>query len=275
MGFYARHLNTGFSTFQQVYLRVGVGFLFSLFIFGSGINFKKLIKLPLKEWGILIFRALSYYVLGVGFFTIAINITKYSNVYFIAAMPLIAFFGVLIFKERMTLKKLLFILTAFMGVLLIGVDDFSKIFEWGRGEVLALISEIAFAIAFITRRWQSNILTNKEITQLMLLIAFLLLIGTSFFLGEGLISFEWNLATFLVVMASGLSNTFFVFLSNYGFKHVKALIANNIMMLQAVFALILGFVIYKEIPILKELVGGLIVILSAIAINSLERKKKA
>ena len=62
-----------------------------------------------------------------------------------------------------------------------------------------------------------------------------------------------------------------IYLINYGFRHVHAVLASNILTLESVFALVLAIIFYRESPNLKELVGGIIIIASAIGMNRVEK----
>lgn len=72
------------------------------------------------------------------------------------------------------------------------------------------------------------------------------------------------------VVGAGIFNIMNVFLTNYGFQKVEAVLASNLLTLESVFAIVLGFLFYKEVPIAKELVGGIIIALSVIGMNKLE-----
>src|SRR5689334_9516649 len=65
LGLFARFLNTEFSIVQQVYLRIGAAFLLGLVLFKNEMHFEKLKKIKVKEWSILLVRAVCLYVLGV------------------------------------------------------------------------------------------------------------------------------------------------------------------------------------------------------------------
>ena len=68
-------------------------------------------------------------------------------------------------------------------------------------------------------------------------------------------------------------NVFNTYLTNYGFQKIEAVLASNILTLEALFAVILGFVFYREVPLIKDLFGGVVIISAVIAMNKLEAKK--
>ena len=184
-----------------------------------------------------------------------------------------AILGFLLLHEKPSLKKIALILFAFAGVLLISVQDYSNLLSWGTGEVLTLISTIFFSLSYIARKWQSNLLNNKELTVINFLVAFIVVFLVSLIKGDGLPTTGWNWQLLLAVIGAGIFNIFNVFLTNYGFQKVEAVLASNILTLESAFAVILGFMFYQEIPATRELIGGLIIILGAIAMNQLEAKE--
>lgn len=270
MGLFARYLATGFLLFQQVYLRMFSAFIIGLVVFKKDLNFSKFKKLPLKEWSIIVLRAVSFSLFGIILFTQAIIITKYSNVSFISALPTTALLGFILLKEKFNFKKLAFVLVAFAGVLLISVNDFSNILNWDRGGLLTLISTVFFSLSYVARKWQADLLNNKELTVANFFVASLVVFSVSIFKGDGLPVFGWNWGLAMAVIGAGIFNIANVFLTNYGFQKVEAVLASNILTLEIVFAIFLGFLFYREVPLVKEFVGGLIIIFSVIGINKME-----
>lgn len=272
MGLFARYLATGFLLFQQVYLRMLAAFIVGFFVFHKQLDLSKLKKISSKDWLIIIVRAVSYALFGIILFTQAIVLTKYSNVSFVGSIPTTAILGFILLKEKFSWKKMLLILLAFLGVLLISVKDYSHIFVWGRGEVLTLISTVFFSISYIARKWQSDLLTNKELTVINFFVAFSAVFIVSLLKGDGLPLTGWHTGLFMAVIGAGIFNIMNVFLTNYGFQKVEAVLASNILTLESFFAIILGFVFFKEVPLLKELLGGVVIVTSVIAMNNLESK---
>lgn len=270
MGVFVRFLQTDFTILQQTYLRVFAAFILGLIIFYKDLNFKKIKLISIREWMILMLRSISLYVVGVTLLSQAYITTKYSNVSFIGSLPIVGLFGFILLKEKVSLSKILYILLGFVGVVLISIQGYSHFFSWGTGELLALVASFAFAISYIARKWQDNLLNNKEIAVIIFFIAGILLFTTSLILGEGLLT-KSSFSEFIipVIIIAGLFNVANLFLTNYGFQKVGAVLAGNLLMLEMVFAVVLGFIFYMEVPTIKELLGGLLIILSVYKINKL------
>lgn len=251
------------------------GFVLSFVFFRKSIDFKKLQKLPLKEWGLLALRAFSYYLLGVVLYTQALLLTKIANVAFIGAIPMTAILGFIILRERLTLEKISLISLSFLGVLAISAQNFSNILAFGKGEIIALLSTFFVSLGFISRKWQSKKLNDREIATFMLFFAFIFIFLASILKGEGLPLYNWHLGVVLILLLAGLLNVGVSFLMNYGFSRVKAVLASNIIALDPVFATFFAFLVFQEVPISRELWGGVLIISSAILMNRVEAEQSS
>lgn len=273
MGLFARFLATSFTTYQQVYLRMFAALILSMLVFKSQVNLNKFKKVSKKDWVIIILRAVSFALFGIVLLTKALLIAKYSNVSFIGALPITAVFGFILLGEKFSFKKVSWVIVSFIGVVLISVKDYSHLLNWGQGEVLTLIASIFFGISYVARKWQSNFLSNKELTIINFVFASLSVFLASIFTGESFPTTGWNWQIFIAIFGAGLFNVINMFLTNYGFQKVEAVLASNILTLESFFALIFGFIFYGEIPLFKDLFGGIIIIIAVLALNRLDSKK--
>lgn len=271
---FPRYLNESFELFQQIYLRMFVGFIILALLFHKQINFNKLLRLPFKEFRWVFFRAFSYYVLGVGLYTVAILMTKVSNVVFIGSIPMTAILGFFWLGEKVTWQKVALIVVSAIGVFIIAVKDFSGIPEFGLGELFALFSSIFISIGLVMRRKQSSHLTDYETATLMLLFAGVQLFVISLIAGEPLPVTGWNLGIIGVLIASGLTVAALSFLMNYGFARVQAVLAGNIITMSNFFSTLTAFIAFGEVPILRELFGGILIVMSVIWMHRLEGAKE-
>ncbi len=270
----ARYLSYSFTLFQQLYLSIGVAFLFGIPIFGRKLRISKITKIPHKDWALLFSRVILGYLLGASLYRQSLVLTKVSNVVFLQSIPFGAIIGFTLFREKISAKKILFIALAFIGAVLISVKDLSHLLTFGSGEFLALISGAFFSLSYTLRKWQSEFLNNEETTQLLFLIAFIILFVISIMNHEGLPHFNWNGIILIALLFTGLLNTINLFLTNYGYQRVPVVLATNILMLEAVFGTVLALIFYKELPNLKELLGGILIIVSVIQMNKVEEKEK-
>ena len=270
MGVYARFLYSFFFLFQQIYLRFGIASVLGLLIFRKSINYAKLKKISQKEWFILTIRSLSY-AIAAALWVTSVNTAKYANAMFIDAIPLSAVWGVILFKERMTLKKTFYLILAMFGVAVIAVNDYFNFLIWGKGEVLMLVAGVFFSFRNVARKWHSKLLNNQEITQLTLILTCLMLFVTSLILGEGIVPVKaLTLEAVMMMFLGGLTLMFVVFFMHVSFEKLEAILAGNIGTLGTVFGVLIGFVVYREVPTIKELLGGAIIVVSVIRMNRLK-----
>jgi len=270
IGIFIRFLSTGFPLYQQIYLRLFIAFLLGL-VFFRRVRLSIFLSLKGKEWGLLLLRAFSMYVIAFILYNRAILLTKYASVGFIGSLPSTAILGVLIFKERLGLKKFLLILAALLGAFLISVKDFSNIFGWGLGETLVLISLFFFSFSYLARRWQSSTLNEQEMTLIQLFLGALMVFLISPLDRGSVLESPWQVSFLLAFILSGLINVANLYLINYSFSRVKAVLAGNILTLEAVFALVWSVLLYREIPGAREFLGGGLILMSVFVMNWLDR----
>lgn len=273
MGIFVRELNDRVDIFQQVCLRLLFAFAIGNIFFYKQINYAKLKNVTAKEWGILLLRALCIYLLGIVMGTLAFINAKYSNVTVITVLPMTAILGFLFFKEKITVMKLISLLVTFAGVMLIVIKDFQNLFPFGIGETCALISIIFGALGNLSRKWQGDTLNDQEITQVLILFGIILTFTLSIIRQESYSAIYWDFRLLLILTLAGLANNMFLFCSNYGFKRVSALVANNILTVQVLIGLLVAIFLYGESLNLKEQVGTVVVVIGIIITNNLKEIK--
>jgi len=271
MGVFARYLSAHLGLFQQVYSRLFLAFLFSVAAFWKYIRWQKIISIPLREWGVLFIRSTFQHLLGVVLVTAAVLHTKLGIVSLIQTLPLVSILAVAFLKEHLTTAKIWLILLASLGVFVITIHGHSDIGGFNAGDVYAILAAIAFSFGYISRHWHKAGLNNQEITAAMFFISTLTIFIVSLVAGEGLPSLGdySHKAIILALIGSGVFNVLNLFLSNYGFEHVKAVLAGNILTLEAVFGILLGYLLYQESVTVPEAIGGVLIIASVILMNTM------
>jgi drug/metabolite transporter (DMT)-like permease len=257
-----RYLNISFKLFQQVYLRLFLGFILSCIFFRGSIRLDIIKKLPRHEVGLLILRSFLYYILGIVLATQALLLTKVGNVVFIQTMPMTAILGFFLLKEKLTVKKGILVFLSFIGVIVIAYKDSIMSLSFGMGEIIAFLSCIFLSLGIVLRKWHSNLLNDKEIATIMLLLASVFIFIISIFNGDGIPLTNWTSIVVIAIIIGGLVNSGISFLLNYGLHRVDAVLSNNIMALEPIFAVTLGLILFAEVPGIKEIFGGLLIIAS-------------
>ena len=276
MGIFVRGLGSDFAVFQQVYLRVFSAFLLALIIFWQSIQFKKVLHITYADWFVIGIRAVAFSV-GVVFFTLAFlsEGTSYSNATFVQTIPLLPVLGYIFLRERLTIQQTTWIFVGFIGVGLISITDVHQLIHWGKGEMFALLCAIAFDISYVAQKLQSDYLTNRENVVLIFFIEGIVVFAASFFFNETLVSMTQILKP-SILFNIGLSAVFNVcnlLLINYGFKRVPVSIGGNILILETFFALLISIFFYQEFPVMREIIGGLLIVLSVYGINRIANQE--
>lgn len=271
MGVFARYLSTEFELFEQTYLRIGLAFLIGTILFSFRVSWEKYSQLNTKDALILSFRAICLY-LGVVLITEGLLNANYANASLVAVVPLMPIMAYFLLKERLSIKTVGFITFGFSGVCLVSFDGIN-FDNFGYGELMAFTSLIFFDLSYIGRKWHSDYLNNFESTIFMFIIGACFLFITSMALGEGLPNtsqFSWTII--LALLGGAVFNVFNLLLTNYGFQHVKASVAGNILTLEVIFALAYGLFLFKEIPVTREMIGGAIILISVYFVNKIENQ---
>jgi len=273
MGVWVRSLGEHFKLYQQVTVRAFSGFLIGFLIYGSKIRFQEFKSLSRKDLIFILLRSISA-IIGIGLYSLAVMTTKFANVSFIFSLPTTAFLGVIFLKEKLNSRKLALLFIGFLGTLLITMklDDISNL-TFGRGEMLAFIATFFYSFSYITRKWFSPKLNNFEITESVSFFCIIFAFLVSQIAGDGIREFTTlSLHNLITIILAGLTFISIGYFSSYGFERVEAIIANNILILESVFSLLIGFFVYRETLTLKETIGGLIIILSAYGMNRIKKR---
>lgn len=269
-GVITRYLNLYFTFFQQIYLRTFIAFILGIFFFRRQLDYRKLRKISLSEWLLLAARSAAMFVFGATLWVKATTIAKLANVTFIDALPITAALSFLFLGEKATFKKVFYLSMSFLGIIVLSVKDLRDLSTFGVGELLVFISGFFFAFRNISRRWHSKLLNDQEITQLMFVFGMLMLFVASIMFGEALFLPKWNSGPMAVLVLGGFILIVSLFLVNYGFAHLSAVFGNNILNLEAVFGILFGFFLYQEVSTARELIGGILIIISVIKMNQLD-----
>ncbi len=269
MAVIARYLGNGLGLFEQWYLRYAVAFAVSLVVFWRKITLTKFLKLSRREWLVLLFRVVTGQVIGLGLFTLAAERAEVGIVSFMQVLPVLPLLGVMLFRERLTWQKSVLTLLSFVGAALVVVTSLHSLTHLNEGALLSLVSAVFYSAMLVTRKWHDGTLNNREITVAMLgfscLSAYVL--SVIFDHRWTIPSSHWNMHFVLVVAAAGALSVPVNLLISYGFEKVSAVVAGNILTLEEVFGVLFGYLFYREILSLREIIGGLIILFSVVLMN--------
>lgn len=191
--------------------------------------------------------------------TVAIGLLSYSS------FPIFTvFLEPLFFKEKLIKVNLLLSILAFSGIWIL-IPEMEIKNRVTQGVIFGLISGLTFSILSIFNRKLSQKYSSLLITFYEDISASLLLFPFLFFRKSEFIGVrEVALLGFLGVFCTALAHTLFV----KGMRHVKAQIASIIATLEPVYGILLASVLLKEIPSLRTICGGTLILLATIIVSA-------
>ena len=193
--------------------------------------------------------------------TVAIGAITFST------FPLfITFIEPVVFHERLKLKSIIRALIVLIGVT-ITIPEFSLNNQTTVGIIWGMISSFTYAIATMANRYFSKKYTSRTVCIYEQGTAAMVLFPSLF-----LVPAVWRIQDIIGIIIVGCVCTAFA----YSFyitaqRRVKAQTAGIISGMETVYGIFFAFVLLGEMPTIRELVGGAI-ILSAALIASLDKK---
>jgi len=242
------------------FLRIFIGFISLLFIVPFiDKNWYKISKKDLKE----------FFIIGV-IFAIAISLYTTANIFapiqnvvlLNYTYPFFVFlFGYFLLKEKITKTKIITLIIAFIGLLIINPFQLNKN---NFGNLLALIGAIFYGLLIVKMRKEDK---THNIGDVVWFFFFASIILSPFPIIKGLgnISQVWPYVILLGVVSTGLAYIFY----NLALETLEAEIGSIIStIITPLLSIILAVIIIKEPINLKTIIGGIVLISSGIYLES-------
>ena len=265
IGYFSRTLAPGLSLWQQLYTRLIIAMPLLYITFYRHIDFKNCLELIKKEPLIVLLRSLFLYTLSVPLYFYATQHADLGNVALLQVLPYIFIFGVIINKDKPTPARVLLMILALFGALVVTAQSGLSLSHLGGGEIASIASGVLLSIGLIGRKWHKVKANNYELSFTLMTVATVITIIFSLISGDGIPHpAKTNIHFWVVLVIAAYLNILIVLLANYGFRYVRDTLANNIMALEGVFGIIFGYLIYREIPSSREIIGGSMILISAI-----------
>jgi drug/metabolite transporter (DMT)-like permease len=247
-----------FGSYTQVAARAAVACIISLILV-----FYQKVKLDIpknKRLQVLLF-AISF-PLSIVFFTLSVVSIKAANSVFMIYVGSLAtafLVGKLVYKESINLQKILALILALCGLIFF-VYPFD-IRTLGLGVVFGLVAGVFDGLTNSLRKSLGGI--NRSVL-LVYQYGLGALIGLSgaLFVGETLIK-TFNPLSLLVLIIFGVCLTLIGNLLTYGFNHFDVNIGTVVLSTELFFALIVNYFFLKEVPLPKEIIGGIMIFVAA------------
>lgn len=242
------------------FLSTALRALVVIFFLAGFVQWKKIAK---KDWKWFALRAVGNVIATTCIF-IAVNKMSIGAALFSFYASLIlsgGLFGILFYKEKITLVKTLSLLLTAIGLVLIYSNQ-SKL-TFNLYFVIAILGGIGGSLWSVFSR---PITKNYSLKQLVVVdssITAILALIISFSLHE-----PWQVVQFdqrlLAVLYLGFTQVFTGQLVAKGFKSVDAQVGSMILLNDSIFGIIFGFLFFKEVTPLLVILGGAFVFLSSI-----------
>lgn len=263
IGIFVKNINL--SSIEIAFFRAFIGSVVLLLI--AILNKEIINKEVLKQNAVVL--SLSGIALGINWATLfqAMKYTTISNAtlsYYFAPIFMIVF-SAIIFKEKMSIKSVICMLVALMGLFLIlksGDDKSLDSYNHTKGIIFGLCGAVLYAIIVILNKFIKD-LSPIQITLSQLFISTVVLLPIVLRGGMGsLKGIDINTWTLIVIL--GIIHTGFAYLLYFpSLKDVKAQSVAIISYLDPISAILISAIFLKEPMTTMQLIGGVLILSSA------------
>lgn len=227
-----------------------------LYLSGQCINIK-----PSKNYFFLCLLGALLAIHWISFFhSIQISTVAIGLLSFASYPVFTAFLEPLFFKEKLIKLNIIYAFLCLIGIFLI-VPSFKLENTVYRGVLWGVFSGITFAVLTILNRRFSQLYSSLAIAFYQDLSATLFLLPFLFLIKYSLSSKDIILLGLLGIFCTAAAHSLFI----KGMRRVKAQTASIIHSLEPFYGIILAFLFLHEIPSLRTIGGGLLVVTAALA----------
>ena len=219
------------------------------------VAFKK-VEFKIKQKGKATFRGIMGGISLMLYFN-AITMTSVSNAVLLSyTYPIFAsIFSNLYLNEKLTKEKVIFIISAFLGIFLIFQFDYSAL---NLGDLLALISGITSGMAVVSIR---ELRKTESSWMIVLSFVFFGTIFSLFFMKDNVVM--PSSSAFITLLLIGILGTAGQLFQTYAFKICSTALGGVISMSSVVITTILGILIFHDLLTLNMVIGGVLIFASA------------
>lgn len=269
----SRLMSVGFGSITQVYMRLLGGSILSALVLRKSVRWDRLAKAPLTDYLILLLMGTIGYSVGVYFITLASLKTTLLNISVLLAVQpfIVMFYSLLVFREKIKPKLLIFLILSFLGVAIVSTKSFiPQLSHVGAGEIFVLLAAVCWGWYSICRRLLSKHFNTSEVTVVVMPIAFVsafvfALIKQETFSVSSF--FNWQVLLGLAI-GSGLNLVSAQF-ENFAYANLELVFASQILLLENFFSPIFGWLLYNELVTLPQVIGALLIVASVYAANKI------
>lgn len=259
-GIFIRLLNSQLTNYQQILFRSVVGFIFALMIivfFKRKISFKNISVINLLLFAVSLPLSIIFYTLSI----LKIKIVIAVATLFLGSILFSLISGILFFKERLTIKKSLAIVSSILALYYFTIPF--SLTNINTGLVFGILSGFADALSNTFKKHLGGKVDKFFLVSIQMMgtiIVSLILMLTT----ETLLIPHISPLIFLIGLVFG----FLLMVNNYlmvvGFNNFDLNLGTIILSSELLFASIFGYLFYKEIPTLNEIIGSGLIAFSVI-----------
>lgn len=242
---------------SSIIIVLGRVFFSSIFLLIIMLYLKKDIKLKQQKhyfylvvMGVILAIHWSTFFKSIQVSTVAIGLLTFST------FPVfVTFLEPCFFKEKIKLSDIVIAIITFLGVVLV-IPKFEMGSNLTQGVVWGIISGFTYAILSMLNRkyvkeYSSSVIAfYEQLVATIVLIPFLFLQKPAFHIRDVL------LLIILGIIFTGISHSLFI----SGLKNIKTQTAGIISSLEPVYGIIFAAFLLREIPTLREILGGIIIL---------------
>ncbi|WP_074407956.1 DMT family transporter [Aquimarina megaterium] len=205
-------------------------------------------------------------------FILAFQHTTISNVMILFySWPIfVNILSVFFFKERMSKKQLLFLMMAFVGLIILSSNR--TIDHKNKGDYIgvlaALCSAIGYAVNVMIFKSEMNNYTKHEIIFYQNIMSALIFLPFFIIDFPNLTGYDMGWGTLLGILVGTIAVSLFF----YGLRYLKASVTSSIMYIEVLSGTILGYFFFKDTLNANMVIGGILIVLSSFYIMRESKK---
>lgn len=274
MGVASRWMAEGLGNFTQVFLRVFGALILVGVIFRKEVSLKKIFRLGLREWGILLAIGVLGYAVMIYSITRAVLLTNLISVSVLySTVPFwVYIYGLVLARQKFSWKAASLLVLSSWGIGMIASGELiPKLGQFGLGEWLALAAAAFDAVWYMGIKLLEGKINAKEITVSALSIASITTLVMAVLLKEPFsftVFSNWHVVS---ALAFGiLQNGWVTLLMAFSLKYVDEVVATQIMLIESIYATCFGYFLYSETVGLVQALGALTIVISVYLMNRLQ-----
>ena len=208
----------------------------------------------------------SFYFESLKFTSIASSVALVDTEVFFVAMG-----GLIFLKERLSVVGWICIVVTFVGSVIVALGDMAG--GAIKGDLLALAGAVCVGIYTLIGRQMRKTMSTTAYTWIVYLVAAVVVLIVSSVSGNFVVPVSMRnmlIGLGLTVFCTLLGHSIF----SWGLKYEKAAFVSTAKLLEPVFASIIGFFLFTEVPPLTSVIGGVLIIVGIVFLCKDEASKE-